>query len=221
MELANKPAGQLTASELKELLADTMQKEAQQQLKKRQSYEQLKFGTVDKLVDNALGYYDVLEQFKALVFGELGTIYKLLQEYSSRHEDGKGNFTIENEGKTKKIVFKREETTRFDERATMAEKHILDFITAEFSNNDPKSKIIRKLLERKKDQLDKDQVLLLLSMRDDFDNENWRKGLDLLKESIVPAETRYYVQFYHRQNEAEKWQSIILNFSKINTQLVA
>lgn len=208
---------ELTTAELRELLAQKEANEADERQQKRKDYEVLRDDTVGKLVTAAMQFHIGLKAFKKQTWDDLGAIYKLLQEHSSRHTDGKGNFSIENSQGTMKVTFKRQDNTRFDERATQAERHILDFLTEDFSDpNDPKAKVIRKLLERKKGHVDKDNVLLLISMKDDFPNPHWHRGIDLYQESIVPGETRYYAQFFTRENEGDAWQPIVLDFARVS-----
>lgn len=212
---ASKPASELTAAELKALLANKEADEAAQRQEKRRQYEVLREDTVLKLISQANAQKEVLKAFKTETFNELEALYKLLQEHSSRHADGKGSFSVESADNTMKIMFKRQETTTFDERATQAEKHIIDFLTEEFGDGDPRSKAIRILLEPKNGKADKDNVLKLISMRDEFANDNWRKGIQLYQESIVPANTKFYAQFFVRSNADEAWQGIVLDFARL------
>jgi len=214
----SKPANELSAAELKALLADRESEEQNQRIQKRKDYEVLRDSTVNELVGGAMHFNGVLKGFKTNAYNDLEAMYKLLQEHSSRHEKGKGTFTIENSESTMKVQFKRHDATMFDERATQAEKYILEFLTDEFgddSESDPRNKLIKKLLERKKGKVDKDNVLLLAGMKDDFPNANWHKGIDLYLESIVPAHTKYYAQFYYRDSVDDAWLSIVLDFAKL------
>lgn len=215
METATINTKGLTSAQLRELLAQTEAAEADERTQKRKDYEALRDDTVFNMINGANAIKTVLKDFKTSVFDDLEAMYKLLQEHSSRHADGKGSFTIETTDRLMKVQFKRQETTKFDERATQAEKHILDFLTTEFSDGDPKSKMLRKLLERKKGKVDKDNVLLLVGMADDFNNEHWNKGIALYKESIVPDATKYYAQFFVRLHEGDEWQAIVLDFARI------
>lgn len=210
-----KKASQLSVDELKDLLAQQTENETQERLQKRKDYEALRQDTVFTLISKAVGIKGVIKNFKTEAFNELETMYKLLQEHSSRHADGKGSFTLENAESTMKIQFKRHDATTFDERATQAEKYIIDFLTSEFGDDDPRNKVIKNLLERKKGKVDKDNVLQLAGMRDDFTNENWQRGIDLYLESIVPSHTKYYAQFFIRANADDAWQNIVLDFAKL------
>ncbi|TZF81794.1 DUF3164 family protein [Pedobacter sp. BS3] len=215
METQAKQLSELTSAELKALLAKKEADEAAERKQKREQYEVLRDETVTNIVNKAAALKDALKDFKAAVWSDLETLYKLLQEHSQRHADGKGSFTLETSCSNFKVQYKRQDNTRFDERATQAERHILDFLTSQFGDDSATSKLVRKLLERKKGQLDKDQVLHLISMKDEFDNENWRKGIELLQESIVPGETRYYAQFFVKSQDGENWMPIVLDFAKL------
>lgn len=206
---------ELSADQLRSLLAQKEVEEATNKRAKRKHYEDLRDETVLNIICGANGLKEALKSFKTKVFEDLETMYKLLQEHSERHADGKGNFTLETTDRLMKVQFKRQDVTRFDERATQADKFFLDFLTEEFSEDDPKSKALVRLLERKKGQPDKDNVLKILKMKDDFPNENLQKSANLYKESIVFAGTKYYVQFFVRQDEGDEWQSIVLDFARI------
>ena len=215
MEVLSKPANQLSAAELKTLLAEVEKTEQDQRAKKRKDYEELRDITVTEMVEKAAEINRIMKGFKVEVRGNLETMYKLLQEHSQRHADGKGSFSMESLDGTMRVSFRRQDNTKFDERATQAEQHILDFLTSQFGDDAPASKMIRKLLERKKGQLEKDEVLKLISMKDDFNNENWRKGIELLQESIVPGETKYYEKFETKSADGQEWKGISLDLARL------
>lgn len=206
---------ELSTAELEALIEQRKRKDLEIKNKKREDYQKLREEVVSNMIQEASGLSNQLKNFKTKVFSQLETMYSLLQEHSDRHADGKGNFTLETEDRLMQVAFRRQDNTRFDERATQAEKHILDFLTSQFGDNAPTSKLIRKLLERKKGQLEKDEVLKLISMKDDFDNENWRKGIDLLQESIVPGDTKFYAQFKIKLEEGAEWLPILLDFARL------
>lgn len=206
---------EISTEQLEALLAERKQQEATDKKQKRHAYEDLRNATVVSMINEASAFSNSLKVFKSKVFSDLEVMYKLLQEHSDRHADGKGNFTLETSDRLMQVAFRRQDNTRFDERATQAEKHILDFLTTQFGDSAPTSKLVRKLLERKKGQLEKDEVLRLISMKDDFDNENWKKGIELLQESIVPGDTRYYVQFKIKLSDGAEWTPILLDFAKL------
>jgi hypothetical protein len=214
--LATKPAIDLGIDELTALLEQKKSQAAEQRNESRRQYERLRDETVTDMVNSANTLKGALQDFKKHVWDNVETLYKLLQEHSNRHADGKGTVTLQTSDGLFRVVYKRHDNTRFDERASQAEKHILDFLTEEFSDqSDPKAQMIRKLLEHKKGRIDKDNVLLLISMKDAFTSQHWRKGVELYMESIVPGETKYYATFEMRFADGEEWKPIVLDFAKL------
>jgi hypothetical protein len=180
----------------------------------RKSYETLRESTVTSLIGRAGELHTQLMAFKALAFGEMNALYDMLQDYSRRHRDSKGNFTLTSADGTMKIRFSRQEYGSFDERAQQAEAHIIDFVNRQFSDSDSTRKLIMSLMERRKGALDVKLVQKLYAMEDDFQDEAWQTGLKLLRESWQPTDTRDYMTF-HVQGKNKQWQAIDLNFSSV------
>lgn len=178
----------------------------------RKAYEELKSSTVETLCKEAAELNGRLTLFKKKAFENMGTVYKLLQEYSNRHADGKGNFRIE-KGDFR-VVYNRQGKGDFDERADQAEKHIFDFVSSHFSSDEDTKDFIMSLLERKNGKLDIELVQRLYKMEDKYDDENWKMGISLLKESYSFNHSKDYINFYQR-DEAGAWNNISLQFSSL------
>ncbi|MOA13632.1 hypothetical protein D3C78_1336930 [compost metagenome] len=95
-----------------------------------------------------------------------------------------------------------------------AEAHIKDFIAAQFSGDPATNKLINSLLERKRGSLDIKLVQRLYAMENDFDNQNWREGIKLLKESWQASESKEYITCHYKDANGE-WQLINLNFASV------
>lgn len=185
------------------------QKKAEEQ---RKAYEDLKTETVVSLCNIAKGLNEQLAQFKSHAFESLQTIYTLLQEYSSRHADGKGSFKLEHGNY--RVSYSRQGKATFDERADQAEKHIIDFVNGKFADDLDTKDLIMSLLERKKGDLDVNLIQKLYAMENRFNDDNWKKGIALLKESYQYNHSKDYVRFEERNDKGE-WQNINLQFSNI------
>lgn len=201
---------QLSAEELEAALAQKKETERQQREEKRKAYEALKKETIEELAPLAEELSLSLGRFKSKAFTQLGTLYELLQDYSNRHKDGKGNFQIETEDF--RILLKKQGKASFDERSHQAEKHIIDFVNSKFENDEDTRDLIMSLLERKKGDLDILLVQKLYAMEDRFDDENWREGIRLLKESYSYNHSKDYISFFKKGRNGE-WEGINLNFS--------
>lgn len=200
----------LTIEELEAEIQQRKQAEAETRELKRHEYESLKDMVINDLVPQAEKLSEALMKFKQTAFSDMGTLFDLLKDYSKRHEDGKGNFKIESD--SAKIQFKRQGKGTFDERSHQAEMHIIDFLSSKYKGDLDTKDLIMSLLERKNGALDILLVQKLYSMEDRFDDNNWREGIRLLKESYSFSLSKDYVSFF-KKNERNEWVSINLNFS--------
>nr|WP_315032500.1 DUF3164 family protein [uncultured Chryseobacterium sp.] len=200
----------LSIEELETELHNRKQQEAQKREEKRHHYESLKKSVINDLVPVADQLSAEIQGFKAKAFSELGSLFDLLKDYSKRHQDGKGNFKIEDENF--KIQFKRQGKGTFDERSHQAERHIIDFLTSKYEGDPDTKDLIMSLLERKNGALDILLVQKLYSMENRFEDENWKEGIRLLKESYRFSLSKDYISFF-KKDENNEWLGINLNFS--------
>lgn len=188
---------------------------AEQNAKKERSradYELLKKDTIINLCTDAIFLNKEISLFKTRAFNDMATIYALLQEYSSRHSDGKGSFKIEHD--KYRVSYKRQGKAAFDERSHQAEKHIIDFVNSKFSDDKDTRDLVMLLLERKNDELDINLIQKLYAMENRFSDENWLKGIELLKESYSYNHSKDYIRFETKTATGE-WQAINLSFSNV------
>ncbi|MDM1093397.1 DUF3164 family protein [Myroides odoratimimus] len=197
-----------------DLRAELEKREAKEREVKEQSriaYESMKEDVVMSLVHIAEAESQKLKDFKSHAFESMNALYALLLEYSERRT-GKGNFQVEY-GDCK-VEYRRQGIASFDEKADQAEQHIIDFVTKRFENDQDTKDLIMSLLERKNGQLDVLLIQKLYTMESRFDDENWRKGIELLKESYQYNHSKDYIRFFKR-NENGEWKSINLNFASL------
>lgn len=180
--------------------------------RQRKAYEDLKEQTIISLCTGAITINETLKAFKLKAFEDMQTIYEMLKEYSSRHADGKGNFRIEHGNY--RVSYKRQGKPTFDERSHQAEKHIIDFVNSKFENDVDTKDLVMSLLERKKGELDINLVQKLYAMEDRFQDENWKRGIELLKESYSFSHSKDYIGFEIKNDKGE-WLPINLQFSNI------
>ncbi|CAA0152088.1 DUF3164 family protein [Tenacibaculum maritimum] len=189
------------------------QKRTQEQKnEQKQAYESLKEETLNMLGTKSIEINEIMSAFKKDAFESMQTLYSLLQEYSSRHKDGVGNFKIEND--LFKISYKRQGKATFDERSDQAEKHILDFLNTRYSGDQDTKDLITSLLERKNGDLDINLIQKLYQMEDRFNDPNWKKGIELLKESYKYCHSKDYIAF-EKKTETGEYLPIVLQFSKV------
>ena len=142
----------------------------------------------------------------------MDALHELLKEYSGRHADGKGNFKIEFENF--KVEYNKQGKGSYDERATEAEKYIFDFIESRYSGDEGTKEFILSLLERKKGELDPDNIQKLYKYESKFADPNFSKACELFRESYQYNHSKDYIRFYEKDKHG-KWQNILLQFSAI------
>lgn len=204
---------QLSEEQLEALLEKKRAGKAQENEKKRLAYETLKDESLNKLGYGALHLFDLIMEFKKLSFDELDAVYDVLQDHSQRHRDGKGNFTIQNDNF--KIIYRHQINMDFDERAEQAKLHILDFVNTQWDGDANTRELILNLMNTTNGSMDVRDIQKLYKMEDRFDNENWRIGLKLLKESYTERDTKDYIR-YEKKEKDGSFSGINLNFSKID-----
>lgn len=201
-----------TIEQLEARLAEMKRATNEKKEATRKEYEDLKMDIVTKLGYDAIALNEKIAEFKTRAFGDMQTLYVLLQEYSSRHADGKGSFKVEY-GKYR-ISYKRQGKASFDERSHQAEKHIIDFVNSKFENEKDIRDLVMTLLERKNDELDINLIQKLYAMENRFDDANWQRGIELLKESYSYNHSKDYLRFEHK-NANNEWEPIVLQFSTV------
>ncbi len=206
------PLPKLSVAELEAALAEAKKIEQEEKRQQREAYESMRNDTIAKLCTRAIRINKILSAFKKTAFSDMQVLYTMLQEYSSRHADGKGNFRIESGDF--RLSYKRQGKPTFDERSNQAEKHIIEFVNSKFNDDRDTRDLIMSLLERKKGELDISLVQKLYAMEDRFTDENWKRGIELLKESYHYSHSKDYVGFEARDENGE-WKPINLQFSNL------
>jgi hypothetical protein len=159
---------------------------------------------------------EVVTGFKKRVIAALKEHWEVLKQHAGRDsDDDKGNFELRSLDGTFKIAYRNDKIGQYDERSTQAEGMIRDFIT-DHVKEPAVLKLIEIALGRKNGKLDPNQVRKLQQMRNDFDDERWQRGLQLLDESFVVIETKTYVNFYKKDAEG-KLKLMSLEFSSLDS----
>lgn len=203
---------QLSAEQRADLLKQMQTLENQERQQKQQAYEELKADAVVSLIQIAQDLNQRLSDFKKHSFETMESLYEILKEYSERHADGKGNFKVEFQHF--KIEFSKQERGSYDERASQAEAYIFDFIKSRYAEDEATKEFILSLLERKKGDLDPDNIQKLYTYEQKFNDENFSRACALFRESFKKDYSKDYIRFYER-DEQGKWKQIILQFSAV------
>ena len=202
----------LSSEERAALIKQAQELEQKERTEKREAYEAVKADAVITLVNISKDINEQLTNFKAHAFETMETLGALLKEYSGRYAEGKGNFKVEYGDY--KIEYNKQGKGSYDERSSEAEKYIFDFIESRYQGDEATKEFILSLLERKKGELDPDNIQKLYKYESTFADENFSRACELFRESYQYNHSKDYIRFYER-NERGQWKNILLQFSAI------
>lgn len=198
-----------------EAIIEARKKQAQNAEKaKRRAYENRRNKLTEELVDDASVLSLMIADFKSKAFASLGDFYNAMQEYGDLKEGNKGGFTIKNDNGDRIITFRHQTNKGFDERATLAEKKLKEFLETTVKVKAREVyELVTSLLERNS-QGDYDIGLInrLYTIEDKFDHPLWVEAIKLFKESYNETNTANYVNFYIVDADGNK-QTVNLQFS--------
>lgn len=204
----------LSVEELEKLLATRKEEQRLLRISKVKAYEELKEQSIQELFKLATDVEGVLSSFKKEAFEKKQVMEDLLKEYTESNNEITDNYQLISKCGTKKIRFTKQAIGIFDERSKQAETMIQEFVTEKVTDVDVQA-LILSLLRRKNGQIDPKRVAELYKMQDNFADEKWQKGLELLKESYTIVNSKDYITFYTKSETDNSWKLINLNFSSV------
>ena len=207
---------ELTDEELEKELASRQKKKATEQEKAKEKYELQRDDVIKNLMTIAKDVSEVTVAFKKTCHERLDEQQELLSGYGGIRKTSKGGFSItDGEGKFR-ITRRRDTMPNWDERAEKAIALISDFLRDTVKKRDMKLfEILMGFLERNmKGDLEYSKVFHLIKYQNRFDDDRWKTGLELLKESYSTHWKGYAYEF-KTKDEAGKWQTMVLNFSAV------
>lgn len=207
---------QLSSSELEGLLAKKKQQEAKEQEAERIQYEKERDADMDHIISLASEIEEKQKYLKALVSNKMESHQIKLNEYGKIPSNSKGGFSIMNTNKTIRIKRLRDTKPIWDERSTKALELIHSFLydTVKKRDKDLFEMLIGFLVKNKKGDLDYASVMNLLSHETRFNDDRWKEGLRLLKESYS-SYLKGYQYYFERLNDDGRFEKIEVNFSAL------
>jgi hypothetical protein len=212
-----KEAKDLTTSELEALLKNRRDSEAKKLEKEKEAYEKNRDTVVTNIFTTANVLFKELGEFKQYCHIEMDNQAKKLAEYGKIRGNSKGGFTVSNSDDTMRITRRRDTEPSWDERATKAVELIKDFLGDTIKKKDVDLyEILMGFLEKnQKGELEYSSVMDLYKYESKYDDERWKEGLRLIKQSFSNHLKGFGYEFKYKDIETGKWQNIILNFSSI------
>jgi hypothetical protein len=207
---------QLSTADLEYLLAEKKKEERQAKLKARETYESGRDILVEQLVARAKVLNDQMRDFKQYAIDQLEAFRETANDYGDIRKNSKGGFSLRHRVTGEMVSLDRNSIPEYDERAASAEGLLKEFLEDKVKKRDlPTYRTIMALMERNKQgDLTPSRIGSLLKVKDNYEDERWRKAMELFEESFRIREISYSVSFF-RKDGMQKDQAIVLTFASI------
>lgn len=216
MSTPNTTNTELSIEEMEALL----KKKKEQQRKKREAeklaYEANRDKAVQQLLNKAKQLNTELEAFKKQCHVVMDEQAIKLAEYGAMRSNSKGGFKIDSACGTMRVARRRDTEPSWDERSQKAIELIKGFLFDTVKKRDQKLyEILMSFLERNKNgDLEYSRVMDLIKHEDKFDDDRWKEGLKLIRESFS-NHLRGYGYEFKTKDASGKWNNIGLTFSSL------
>lgn len=208
----------LSTKEREALLHVLSAKKKQEETAKRRNYQKMRTRFVSSVEKRLRKYVQDGQTFKSWLRDEAETYYKALKEYGELKRDEQLGFTVNND--TFRVQVKGNRVKRFDERADIAEKRLIDYLSKWIrqkgdGEKNPIYKLAMSLLQRNEyGDLDYKSISRLYELEEDFNDAEYTGIMQLFRESnIVEGNV---IRFYFEERDSmNKWRRIEPSFNQM------
>ena len=158
------------------------------------------------------------QAFKSWLRDEAEAYYKALKEYGELKRDEQLGFTVNND--TFRIQVKGNRVKRFDERADIAEKRLIDYLSKWIKQRgdgerNPIYKLAMSLLQRNEyGDLDYKSISRLYELEEDFNDTEYTEIMQLFRESNT-VEGNVIRFYFEEKDDMNKWKRIEPSFNQM------
>jgi len=207
----------LSEAELQEALRKKQAERQEQQRLARESYEAERDTLVKNMVKEAKDLHMKMIGFKAQTITRLENFRDTARKYGDIRSNSKGGFALRNTDQSMKVSYDRNTKSEYDERASLAEDLLKEFLVDKVKKRDQKTyRMITSLLTRNKTTGEFNPVSInsLLAIEDNYSDERWKKSMKLFRESYNNILISMSVSFFVKDDQ-DKDQAIPLTFASL------
>lgn len=208
----------LSAAERAELARQLGEAEVREQRERKDAYEGIKAQFLQDVKARLMRHVQDCRDFKEWLRGEAEAYMKVLHQYGQLKRDDQLGFSIK-DGDFK-VQMKGSRVKRFDERADVAEKRLVDFLNAWIARTDdgrrnPMYKLAMGMIQRNEaGDLDYKSISQLYELEADFNDAEYSSIMQLFKESHCVEGTA--IQFYFEtKDKYNRWAKVEPSFNKM------
>lgn len=216
MENKNYHYQEMSARELKVLLAKKEKEERENRRKEKEVYESTRDALVLSMVQEAKELHEAMAKRKSKLMAAIREFKETAHKYGDIRKDSKGGFSLRTANGQMLVKYERHTKVEYDERADAAEDLIKDFLLDKVKKADQQSyRTIATLLSRNnKGDFSTSAIQSIIKLEDNYDDDRWRKAIRLFKESFRIVEVSNSLTFYEKSEDG-KDELIPLNFSTL------
>ena len=208
----------LSTKEREALLHALSAKKKQEETARRKNYQKMRTRFISSVKKRLRKYVKDGQAFKSWLRDEAESYYKALKEYGELKRDEQLGFTVNND--TFRIQVKGNRVKRFDERADIAEKRLIDYLSKWIKQRgdgerNPIYKLAMSLLQRNEyGDLDYKSISRLYELEEDFNDTEYTEIMQLFRESNT-VEGNVIRFYFEEKDELNKWKRIEPSFNQI------
>jgi len=208
----------LSTKEREALLHALSAKKKQEETTRRKNYQKMRTRFISSVEKRLRKYVKDGQAFKSWLRDEAESYYKALKEYGELKRDEQLGFTVNND--TFRIQVKGNRVKRFDERADIAEKRLIDYLSKWIKQRgdgerNPIYKLAMSLLQRNEyGDLDYKSISRLYELEEDFNDTEYTEIMQLFRESNT-VEGNVIRFYFEEKDELNKWKRIEPSFNQI------
>lgn len=200
------------------LLAKLSSEKKKKEASKRKHYQKLRIRFLCSVEKRVRKYVKDGQELKEWLRQEAESYYNSLKEYGELKRDEQLGFTVNND--TFRIQVKGNRVKRFDERADIAEKRLIDYLKQWITQKgegerNPIYKLAMSLLQRNEaGDLDYKSISRLYELEEDFNDPEYTSIMQLFRESNMVEGT--VIRFYFEDKDnMNKWRKIEPSFNQM------
>jgi Protein of unknown function (DUF3164) len=154
--------------------------------------------------------------FKASTFEQVGALQALLaQQYGASVGGAKGNLQLLSIDGCQKVQVQVSDVIEFGPELQTA-KTLIDECLTRWSGDSPvelKALVNRVFSVEKQGQINRAELFMLL--RVEIQDEQWKRAMDAIRDSIRPIGSRTYVRFYERPAPDAPWRAVSIDMAAV------
>ncbi len=208
----------LTEKERDALLIKLSAKKKQDAISRRRNYQKARVKFITSVERRLRKYVKDGKAFKEWLRVEAETYYNMLKDYGELKREEQLGFTVNSEDF--RIQVKGNRVKRFDERADIAVKRLMDYLDGwikRSGNGDgnPLYKLAMSLLQRNEyGDLDYKSISRLYELEGDFNDPEYSEIMQLFRESNT-VEGNVIRFYFEERDELNRWKRIEPSFNQM------